>query len=103
MSLAILAAAALAVSQPGAPARGAFTEGQVVRAVDGGVLGKVDRVVAGQDGRPEQVLVRTGPRLRTTLKALPASGLTRKGEDLLSGLTRAEADALPSVEQPPAR
>lgn len=72
-------------------------EGRVVLDSNGDVIGHVERVVAGPDGKPAQILVRPkgvragGPR---SLSARSVS-LTEKGVQI--PLTRAEFEAMPAV------
>lgn len=72
----------------------------------GVVLGTVEHVLTGADGAPRQVLVRTGgvARVRSSLKALPAAGLTPRGTaDATASLTREELQSLPDAAPPEPR
>ena len=98
--LAVLAAA-LALAPALAPPAQAQAEAQTrvlappvgARVVDskGKPVGRVERVIAGPDGQPQQVLVRVDRVLRT----LPVDALTPSGGAYASVLTRAEIAALP--------
>jgi hypothetical protein len=104
--LAALAALALALAaalvQPGSAHAQAQGQGQVqappigARVVDskGKAVGRIERVIAGPDGRPQQALVRVDRVLRT----LPVDALTPSGGVYASVLTRAEIAALPPSE-----
>ncbi len=96
-ALAAAAAAAHALAQPAAaPAVGA-----PVYDASGAQLGRVETVVADSQGRPQQVLVRTGSGVpgRSQLKSLPISTLKPRQDGFGVSLRRAEFDALPSVER----
>lgn len=105
ITVAFLASASPAAAQPvDSTARSAapvVRQGQVVRDVRGAVLGRVEGVVLGSDGRPRQVLVRRGgvARVGSTLKSLPVGALRAESGGLSAVLTRAEVDALPDVPQ----
>jgi hypothetical protein len=68
----------------------------------GTVLGKIEHLLTGPDGGVRQVLVRTGgvARVRSSLKALPAAGLTPRGGEAVASLTREELQALPDATAP---
>jgi hypothetical protein len=68
--------------------------GAKVRDSRGDVAGTIERVIAGPDGRPRQILVRVGRILRT----LPVDGLTPSRGGFASVLSRAELDSLPPSE-----
>ena len=76
-------------------------QGRAVLDAKGAVIGSVERVVAGPDGKPDQILVRPkglragGPR---SLAARSVS-LTEKGVQV--PLTRAEFEAMPAVQPAP--
>jgi hypothetical protein len=74
--------------------------GQTVRASDGAVLGRVERIVTGPDGRPRQVLVRVGGvgRVGSAVKALPVSALRAGRDGPTAALTVAEVQSLPAVQ-----
>lgn len=91
-------AASVETAAQEAVARSASLEGRPVTDAKGDVIGHVERVVAGPDGKPAQILVRPkglragGPR---SLAARSVS-LTEKGVRI--PLTRAEFEAMPAVE-----
>ena len=68
--------------------------GAKVRDSKGATVGVVERVIAGPDGRPRQVLVRVGRIART----LPVDGLAPSADAYVSVLSRAELEALPPSE-----
>lgn len=76
-----------------------FEPGQAIRSADGDVLGRIESVVAGPDGRPRQVLVRTGGvrGVGSSIKALPVAGFRTGREGPVAVLTRRELDSLPAV------
>ena len=82
--------------------RAALRVGASVRSPSGDNVGRVEHVLTGPDGLVRQVLVRTGgvARVRSSLKALPAAGLTSRGADLAASVTQEELLALPDVEAP---
>ncbi len=101
----LLIAAALAAAPLGAaraqeaptPAAQAF-EGRTVRDAKGVVLGQIDKVVLGGDGRPAQVLVRPIGRPTAGVRSLAVAGLTPSGDGYATPLTKAEFEAMPTVE-----
>ena len=95
----LLAAAALATLQPAlaraqAPAQGAPPVGAEVKDDKGKAVGKVEKIIAGPDGRPKQALV----RVDRVLRALPVEALQRQGDAYVAVLTRAEIAALPPAD-----
>lgn len=97
---AALALSAPAVAQP--PAAGAAVaptyEGRTVRDAKGAVLGQIDKVVLGANGRPAQVLVRPAGRPTAGVRSLAVAGLSADGEGFSTPLTKAEFEAMPTVE-----
>lgn len=97
-ALAAAQAASVETAAQDAVARAASLQGRPVLDAKGDVIGHVERVVAGSDGKPAQILVRPkglragGPR---SLAARSVS-LTEKGVRI--PLTRAEFEAMPAVE-----
>lgn len=103
--LVIAFAAALALSAPAAaqsPAGDAPTaqayEGRTVRDAKGAVLGQIDKVVTNAAGRPVQVLVRAAGRPTGGVRSLAVSGLSPAGDGFTTPLTKAEFEAMPTVE-----
>lgn len=92
------AAAPAALAQAPTAAAASALEGRTVRGAGGVVLGVVERVVYGADGHPAQVLVRPkGPRPAGP-HALSFAGLSQTADGLTTPLTKAEFDAMPTVE-----
>lgn len=101
-----LACPAVASAQPGsveaaaqeAVARSGSLEGRPVLDAEGDLIGHVERVIAGPDGKPAQILVRPkglragGPRSL----AVRSVSLTEKGVRI--PLSRAEFEAMPAIE-----
>jgi len=92
--LLLAAQAGLARAQGPAPAIGAEVKDQ-----KGASVGKIERIIAGPDGRPRQVLV----RVDRVLRALPVEALQPPSQGAPSGayvavLTRAEIAALPPAD-----
>ena len=86
------ALAGLLIAAPAAAlAQGAPPVGAKVKDGQGKAVGQVEKVIAGPDGKPKQVLVRVDRILRT----LPVEALTPSGSDYVSVLSRAEVAALP--------
>lgn len=77
-----------------APAAAPRMVGAKVVDAKGKTAGPIERVIAGPDGRPLQVLVRVDHILRT----LPVDALTPSGAKYASVLSRAEIAALPPSE-----
>jgi hypothetical protein len=77
---------ALAQTAPAAPPVGAQ-----VKDDKGAPVGRIEKVIRGPDGRPQQVLVRVERVLRT----LPVDALKPQGQDYVAVLSRAEIAALP--------
>lgn len=88
MWAALFGAPALALAQP-PPSVGAQ-----VKDPKGAAVGRVERIILGQDGRPRQVLV----RVDRVLRALPVEALQPAGDGYVVILTRAEIAALPSAD-----
>ncbi len=65
--------------------------GAEVKDSKGKPVGRIERVIIGQDGKPAQVLVRVDRVLRT----LPIEAMTPSGSGYASVLSRAEIAALP--------
>ena len=83
------------------PGAAADLEGRQVRGQDGAVLGVVERVIPGRDGRPAQLLVRPrGPRAGGA-RSLAYGAVAAAGSHLSAHLTRAEFNAMPTVEVGP--
>lgn len=96
LTLALMLGAAPALAQGVVPA-----EGATVRGAGGVVLGVVERVIYGPAGRPAQVLVRPkGPRPAGP-HALSIAGLSVGPDGVSTPLTKAEFDAMPTVEVEP--
>ena len=92
MKIAVIAfAAALALAAAPALAQEAPPIGAKVKDDKGKPIGEVEKIVQGPDGKPRQVLIRVDRVLRT----LTVESLTRKGNDYISVLSRAEVAALP--------
>ena len=91
--LALLAAAIL-LAPPVARAQTVPPVGAEVRDGKGANVGKVEKIIAGPDGRPRQVLV----RVDRVLRALPVEALQRSGDVYVAVLTRAEIAALPPAD-----
>jgi hypothetical protein len=98
---ALFAAAVLAVLGPSLVSAGAARAqaaahlvGAELKDSKGKAVGRIERVIAGADGRPAQVLVRVDRVLRT----LPTDALTPAGDGYASVLSRAEIAALPPSE-----
>lgn len=81
-----------------APATADAYQGRTVRDAKGGVLGQIDKVVLGASGRPQQVLVRPVGRPAAGVRALAVSGLSVDGDGFTTPLTKAEFEAMPTVE-----
>ncbi|HEX5377454.1 MAG TPA: hypothetical protein VFW47_02720 [Phenylobacterium sp.] len=100
-ALALLAGSAgAAIAQDPAPAaaQASQLDGRTVRGAGGAVLGVVERVIYGANGHPAQVLVRPkGPRPAGP-RSLSFAGLTQTADGLSTPLTKAEFDAMPTVE-----
>lgn len=77
--------------------------GRTVRASDGAVLGKVERVVLGSDGAPVQVLVRPDGVRAPGYRVLPSASLKPRDGELTAPLTKAEFASLPLIEAPPVK
>jgi hypothetical protein len=94
----VLAAIALAAAPVAAPAlalaQAAPPVGAEVKDPKGAAVGKVEKIILGQDGRPKQVLV----RVDRVLRALPVEALQASGGAYVAVLTRAEIAALPPAE-----
>ncbi len=101
----LVLAAALALSAPAfaqPPVAGAAAaqtyEGRTVRDAKGVVLGQIDKVVLGPNGRPAQVLVRPAGRPTAGVRSLAVAGLAPDAEGFSTPLTKAEFEAMPTVE-----
>lgn len=68
--------------------------GAEVKDSKGVVVGKVEKIILGPDGRPRQVLVRVDRVLRT----LPVEAVQPSGKTYAAVLTRAEIAALPPAD-----
>ena len=68
--------------------------GAEVKDAKGVLVGKVEKIILGPDGRPRQVLVRVDRVLRT----LPVEALQPSGKTYAAVLTRAEIAALPPAD-----
>ncbi len=92
----LLAACAALVFAAPAPAMAPTPKlvGAPVVDIKGKAVGKIEKVIAGPDGQPAQVLVRVDRILRT----LPVDALTPTGSGYASVLSRAEIAALPPSE-----
>jgi hypothetical protein len=93
-ALSILALAILIAARPSlAAAKSAVvpTIGAKVKDDKGKTVGRVEKIIQGPDGRPEQVLVRVDRVLRT----LPVEALKPSGDAYIAVLSRAEIAALP--------
>ncbi|OXE36140.1 MAG: hypothetical protein CGW95_09545 [Phenylobacterium zucineum] len=73
-------------------------EGEPVRATDGTVLGQVQQVVNDRAGRPTQVLVQPKGVRTPALHSLAIKSLTESPEGLTAPITKAEFDAMPTVD-----
>jgi hypothetical protein len=95
----IFALALLASSGPAlAQGQASGLEGRSVRGAGGVVLGVVEKVIYGANGHPVQVLVRPkGPRPAGP-HSLSFAGLIQTADGLSTPLTKAEFDAMPTVE-----
>lgn len=94
LALALMFGADAALAQGQASA----LEGRAVRGAGGVVLGVVERVIYGADGHPAQVLVRPkGPRPAGP-HSLSFAGLSQTPDGLTTPLTKAEFDAMPTVQ-----
>lgn len=71
--------------------------GRPVRGQDGKVLGQVERVTSGPDGRPAQVLVRPKGMAAGGPRSLAYGSLTARGGSLHAPLSKAEFDAMPAI------
>jgi hypothetical protein len=89
-----LALAAVLVLAAPSLAQTAPPVGAKVKDDKGKPIGDVEKVIAGPDGKPRQVLVRVDRVLRT----LPVESLTRQGAEYVSVLSRAEVASLPPSE-----
>jgi len=85
---ALVAVPALALAQ--AP----LAVGAEVKDPKGEAVGRVEKIILGQDGRPRQVLV----RVDRVLRALPVEALQASGGAYVAVLSRAEIAALPAAE-----
>ena len=93
-----VAAGALALGTAALAQSGPKAEGATVRGAGGVVLGVVERVIYAPNGKPAQVLVRPkGPR-PSGPHSLSYAGLSPVGDGFTTPLTKAEFDAMPSVE-----
>ena len=90
-ALAVLLTASAAEAQP-SPA--APSIGAEVKDSKGVMVGKVEKIILGPDGRPRQVLVRVDRVLRT----LPVEALQPSGKTYTAVLTRGEIAALPPAD-----
>jgi hypothetical protein len=86
--------AALALLPALAFAQAAPAVGAEVKDPKGAAVGRVEKIILGQDGRPRQVLV----RVDRVLRALPIEALQPSGGAYVAVLTRAEIAALPAAE-----
>ena len=68
--------------------------GAEVKDSKGVMVGKVEKIILGPDGRPRQVLVRVDRVLRT----LPVEALQPSGKTYTAVLTRGEIAALPPAD-----
>lgn len=95
-----LAAAPLAAAQAQSvpPQAAKAYEGRTVRDAKGVTLGQIDKVVVNADGRPVQVLVRPAGRPTAGVRSLAVSGLSPDGDGFVTPLTKAEFEAMPTVE-----
>lgn len=91
--LAVAALAAFALHAP-ASAQTAPRVGAVVKDVKGVVIGPVERVINGPDGKPRQVLIRGG----RVLRPLPVDGLVLQDGAYVTPLTKAEFEILQASE-----
>jgi hypothetical protein len=92
-AFALLFSASTAGAQ-GAPSSAAPPVGAEVKDSKGVMVGKVEKIILGPDGRPRQVLVRVDRVLRT----LPVEALQPSGKAYAAVLTRAEIAALPPAD-----
>jgi hypothetical protein len=79
----------MALAQPAPPPIGAE-----VKDPKGAVVGRVEKIILGPDGRPRQVLV----RVDRVLRALPVEALQPSRGVYVVVLTRAEIAALPPAD-----
>jgi hypothetical protein len=94
LALALLAGGGAALAQ----GQASGLEGRPVRGAGGVVLGVVEKVIYGSNGHPIQVLVRPkGPRPAGP-HSLAFTGLTQTADGLSTPLTKAEFDAMPTVQ-----
>ena len=93
-ALALLLTASAAGAQAPPPSPPAPTVGAEVKDSKGVLVGKVEKVILGPDGRPRQVLVRVDRVLRT----LPVEALQPSGRAYAAVLTRPEIAALPPAD-----
>ena len=92
-------AAAGVLAQPRPPA-GDIAVGTTVIDAEGAPLGQVEALVRDAEGRPQQVLIRTGgPGPRAQLKSLPISSLRPRDGGFAAPLRKAEFDLLPTVQR----
>ena len=98
MRLSLLAVLAVALSATAALAQIKPVEGQVVRAVDGVVLGQVQRVVTDSTGRPTQVLVQPKGARTSAPHSLSVKSLQEGPDGLKAPISKAEFDAMPVVD-----
>lgn len=76
-------------------------EGQVVRGVDGVVLGIVERVVNDAKGHPAQVLVKAKGARAGGPHSLSVLSLNPDKQGLEAPISKAEFDAMPVIELEP--
>lgn len=95
------AASVEGVAQDAVARSAASLQGRAVLDAKGDVLGSVERVVAGPDGKPAQILVRPKGLRAGGPRSLAARSVTLTEKGVRTPLTRAEFEAMPAVESPP--
>jgi len=100
LALSGLAGAGAAMAQPAPAAAPAALVGKPVRDADGKVLGVIEKVITGADGRIRQIQVRTRKGPSSILRTLPFASLKAEGDGFVSVLTQAEYNAIPASPEP---
>jgi hypothetical protein len=95
LALVLLASSGAALAQGQTPSG---LEGRTVRGAGGVVLGVVEKVIYGSSGHPVQVLVRPKGARPAGPHSLSFAGLSQGPDGLTTPLTKAEFDAMPTVQ-----